>query len=390
MAIEIENLFDAIKTTTARATIYLQWIKPTLATPSFTLTGLIQLEPYPWISQCDALITIQKLEYDNDGECRIDYIYQQQDISQLPQAAVDIHQKINHHNRWHSGSWDQQPQQQQTVRKNKFLTSSSLLFTSSSANSSPQLHPIAANSSYPDKQHSNMMPWLIGGDDDEDQHATTYKLDKDELRIQVADIPQITITLPERLEWSDKFAQLCVRCYRRNQTSRQQNGSYVIQILHPQKMMQYFIEEEESMRLDDDEDIDPILVNVVISKSNNQKFIVNENEWPIRSWTFTSDDDGDDDEYQEKEEEEDDIFVDGMEELIQETNVTNDMQNISSLPSSSTLIQTIPAFQKADLKKQKEETVNNNALPIMHPLTKKTSIATVDKQQNPPLDANKM
>ncbi|KAI8646295.1 hypothetical protein BD408DRAFT_410519 [Parasitella parasitica] len=369
-AIEInENRFDANATTAARATIYLQWMKPTLSTPSATLTRLIQLEPYPWISQCDQAIAVRKLEYDKDGRCRIDYVYQQklEEMGQLPHAAVDIRQKINHPSRWHSGSWDQQ---QQTVRKNKFLTSSSLLFGSSSANSSPQLRPITANSSYPDKQHSNsmmmMMPWLVAEDDEEDRRASStasaYRLDKDELRIQVAYIPHITITLPERLRWSDKFAQLCVRCYR-----RQPHESYVIQILHPQKMIQYFIEEEEeeeeSMRLDDDED--PMPVSVTISKSNSQKFIVNKNEWPIRPWAFSSDEDEDDDDgHQDDKKQEDDIFVDGMEELAQESSVTTITPAISSSPhSSSTLMQTM-----SDSAKGKEKTADNNAMSEVHPL----------------------
>ncbi|KAG1122886.1 hypothetical protein G6F42_011061 [Rhizopus arrhizus] len=399
MAIEIENRLDtSITTATARANIYLQWIKPTSVTPSVALTRLIQLDSFPWISQCDQAITLKKLEYD-DSKCCLEYSYRQQqqqqaDMSPLPQA-VDIHQKMNHHGKWrHSGSWDPQQQQQQTVRKNKFLASSSLLFTSSSATSSPQLHPMTGNSSYPDKQH-HMMPWLAGGDESDEDQPQLYKLDKDELQIQVAYVPQITLALPEKQEWSDKFAQLCVRCYRRPLSKlrhqEQLDDSYVIQILHPQQMMQYFVEkEEESMRLDDEDDIvmEPILVSVPISRSDNQKFRVNQNEWPIRLWTLTSEDDDEAD--QDVNEEEDDIFVDGMEELSQESNITDSMRAIPSLPSSSTLIQTVAP---EDVKhEKKEETVNTDksALPVMHPLTKKAPTAVVEEKRSTTTDSNKI
>ncbi|CEP18581.1 hypothetical protein [Parasitella parasitica] len=374
-AVEIK---DASATTTARATVYLQWPRPTLSTPSATLARLIQLKPYPWIKQCDETIDVKKLEYDTDEKCRIDYIYHNQQqalqaMSPLPHAAVDIRrQNINSPSRWHSGSWDQQ---QQTVRKNKFLTSSSLMFSSPSANSSPQLRPMAANSSYPDKQHSNsvMASWLAAEEDEEDRRASnsvsaSNKFDKDELRIQVAYIPQITITLPERLASSDKFAQLCVRCYHR----QHQRESYVIQILHPQKIMQYFTEvEEASMRLDDDDDDKgPLSVSVTISKSNSKKFMVNKNEWPIRSWTSCSSDDDDDEKDNEDKKEEDDIFVDGMEELAPESST------IAYIPtkSSASLIQT----NTSDPVMSKEEA----ALPETHPLTKNA----VDETQ--PADPN--
>ncbi|GAN01955.1 hypothetical protein MAM1_0014d01392 [Mucor ambiguus] len=410
-SIEIEHHCGDPDTTTitaataARATMYLQWIKPTLVTPSLTLNRLIQLDAFAWISQCDQAVSVKKLDYDEINRCRIEYSYQQQqaDMTSLPQAAtaVDIHQKMNHPTRqWrHSGSWD--PQQQQTVRKNKFLGSSSLLFTSSSssATASPQLHPMTGNFSYPDKQLHPMMPWLTADNGDEDdavlesekERTKLYSLDKEELRVQVAYIPQITLALPEKLAWSDKFAQLCVRCYRRRRRcapsglqQQQQQDSYVIQILHPQHMMQYFEEkEEESMRLDDEEDelenekmgMDPLLVSITISKSDVEKFRVNQNEWPIRPWTLTSEEE-EEEEVDEKDvdkEEDDDIFVDGMEELAQESNVTNNMQAIASLPSSSTLIQTVAPPQKVKPKKKGENTATgdqSNTAPVMQlPLT---------------------
>ncbi|KAK4513276.1 uncharacterized protein ATC70_011844 [Mucor velutinosus] len=408
-AIEIEHRYDSDTTTAARATMYLQWIKPTLVTPLVTLNRLIQLDSFPWISQCDQAITVKKLDYDktNNSNCCIEYIYQQQqaDLTSLPQAvtAVDIHQKMNHPtSKWrHSGSWDpqqqqQQQQQQQTVRKNKFLGSSSLIFTSSSSvTSSPQLHPMTGNFSYPDKQHHYMMPWLTADGDDEmdsdENQQKLYTLDRDELRVQVAYIPQITLALPEKLEWSDKFAQLCVRCYRRpasrlHQQQEQQNDSYVIQILHPQHMMQYFVEkEEESMRLDDEEEDDPLLVSVTISRSDSQKFCVNQNEWPIRSWALSSEEEDIDDEEEEEEDDDDDddddIFVDGMEELAHESNVTSSMQ---PLPSCSPLIQT--AVPPQDVKPEK--TVNNDtsATPAMQPM------ASLEEKNNKPTltDSNKV
>ncbi|KAF1805903.1 hypothetical protein FB192DRAFT_1068941 [Mucor lusitanicus] len=377
LGIEIDQ-DSTTTTTTARATMYLQWIQPTLTTPSETLHRLIQLDAFPWISQCDAAITLKKLDYNNDT-CCIDYSYQPQPqadltFSSLPQA-VTIHQKINYPttSQWrHSGSWDpyqQQQQQQQTVRKNNFLGSSSLIFTSST--SSPQLHPMTTgNFSYPDKQLHPMMPWLTADEDNDEEeeegHAgkdrhRLYTLDKDELRVQVAYIPHITLALPEKPAWSDKFAQLCVRCYRRRRRGqRLQQDDFVIQILHPQHMMQYF-ETEESMRLDDEEDKkveDPLLVRVTISKSHGEKFSVNENEWPIRPWTWTSEDDS----VKVEQDEDDDIFVDGMEELAQESNVTNSIQAVSSLPPSSTWIQTTA------VKPEKSVAEEDKAAPVIqHP-----------------------
>lgn len=253
----------------------------------------------------------------------------------------------------------------------------------------------------------------MGDDDDEDhddddgnQHKL-HALNKDGLRVQVAYIPQMTLTLPEKPEWSDKFAQLCVRCYRRRrrqtpaitqQQQQEKHDGYVIHILHPQHMMQYFAqeqEEEESMRLDDEDEhawMDPLLVSITISKSEGQKFRVNQNEWPIRSWTITSEeeeqdeDEDEDDMHQEKrdpEQDDDDIFVDGMEELAQESHVTNSMQAIASLPSSSTLIQTL---QNVNSK----ETANNDKNTIPHSLvTQQAPVASVPEEETP-TDSNKV
>ena len=156
-------------------------------------------------------------------------------------------------------------------------------------------------------------------------------------------------------------------------------------------MMQYFVQEE-SMRLDDDDEeeeddqhkwMDPLLVSMTISKSESHTFCVNQNEWPIRSWTMTSEEEEEEEEEEEKEQDQDDdIFVDGMEELAQEIHVTNSMQ---AIPSSSTLIQTLQDVNS-------KETVHDDksaaaaALAIPHPLTttttKKVPIATIPEDSS--------
>lgn len=288
MCVNIENRFD-----NARATIYYQWngISPILTT---ILLGLINLKPFPYISQCDKAIKVQSSTY-GDNQFKLEYTFTEQSYDSQQIIAVDILDNKHH---WHSRSWDQSLENHHTLRKNKFLSSSSLLFSSS-----PKLNPTRVMSSYPDKQQ-HIVPW---NDDDEEDEITSKSL-KDELRIEVNDVPELIISLPDNSEWSNKFAQLCVRCYKR--PSNNNKSGYVIQILHPYKLMQYFhqdIGQEETMKLDDEE----IQVRLVLKPSPNQRFIVNDNEWPIRSWNLSAHEDTS----CSASDEEDDIFVDGMENI---------------------------------------------------------------------------
>lgn len=290
MCIFIENRFD-----NARATIYYQWngMNSNLIV-STILSSLIKLKPFPWISQCDKAIKVQKSTYQNN-QFELEYSFTEQNYDNQKIVAVDILDNNKRH--WHTGSWDQSLENHQTLRKNKFLSSSSLLFSSS-----PKLNATRVMSSYPDKQQN----W---NHDDEDDEITSKSL-KDELRIEVNDIPELIISLPDNSKWSNKFAQLCVRCYKR--PSNTNKSAYVIQILHPYKLMQYFeqdLGQEETMKLDDEENI--IKVNLVLKTSPNQKFIVNDNEWPVRSWNLSTHEDTS----CSASDEEDDIFVDGMENI---------------------------------------------------------------------------
>ncbi|KAI7889902.1 uncharacterized protein EV154DRAFT_268848 [Mucor mucedo] len=287
MCIHFENRFDH-----ARATVYYQHnISHSIATT--LLSGLVQLKPFPYISQCDKAIKIQTSSYTNN-QFELEYTFTEQNYDNGQIVAVDILDNKRHH--WHSRSWDQSLENHQTLRKNKFLSSSSLLFPSS-----PKLNRTRVMSSYPDKQ-----PFWNDDEEeegDEDLKVTSQSL-KDELRIEVNDVPELTISLPDNHEWSDKFAQLCVRCYKRPMAA-----GYVIQILHPYKLMQYFHEEqEETMKLDEQEDI---RVRVVLKPSSQHKFIVNDNEWPVRSWNLSTHEDRS----CSASDEEDDIFVDGMENM---------------------------------------------------------------------------
>lgn len=288
MCIHFENRFDH-----ARATVfYQQNISHSIATT--LLSALVQLKPFPYISQCDKAIKVQASSY-TKNQFELEYTFTEQNYDNGQIVAVDILDNKRHH--WHSRSWDQSLENHQTLRKNKFLSSSSLLFSSS-----PKLNRTRLMSSYPEKQP--MIPWNDDEDEEDESLEVTSQSLKDELRIEVNDVPELTISLPDNNEWSDKFAQLCVRCYKRPMA-----GGYVIQILHPYKLMQYFHEgQEETMKLDEEEEI---RVRVVLKPSPHHKFIVNDNEWPVRSWNLSTHEDNS----CSASDEEDDIFVDGMENM---------------------------------------------------------------------------
>lgn len=283
MCILIENRFDH-----ARATIYYHQDKEMAVN---LISNLLSLKPFPYISQCDKAIQIQQLNY-KEKEFDLTYLFTEQNYNcqELPRDILDHHQ-----------SWDNH----QTLRKNKFLSSSSLLFSSS-----PNLNT-KIMSSYPEK-HS-FLPSSSDDDDDDDVTSTSLT---DELRIELDHIPQLSISLLDNAHWSNKFAQLCVRCYKKP-------NKFILQILHPYNLMQYF---NDDMKLDDGEN--SMQVHLVLKVSQHQKFIVNDNEWPIRSWRSKHEDTS-----CSASEQEDDIFVDGMENIID--HVPSD-QTIDILPIQST------------------------------------------------------
>jgi hypothetical protein len=406
MALNIENRFD-----NARATIYCcQWNTLDSTLISTILTNLIELESFSWISQCDKAIKIQKSNYNQNNTLELDYTFTESAAAAKSDIAVDIlssKRRYKNHNRWHSGSWDPQFQDttaasHQTLRKNKFLSSSSLFSTSTSSTSSPKLNPTRVMSSYPDKQ-----PWLIQNssnkedelDEDDDEQMMTKSL-KDELRIEVDHIPKLIISLPDNSKWSNKFAQLCVRCYKRPNNSTK--SGYVIQILHPFRLLQYFkqdvgLGEEETMKLDDDDEEDStIRVNLIMKISPDNRFIVNDNEWPIRTWNISEEDDeksssssnnssGDDGEN-------DDIFVDGMENI--DTHITPPPLNNSTLPLPPKL-RLVPdqSYQSlGDTEKQGSTAVIDKVQDRNQTVTKETfdqtePVSPQQQQQQPSLIA---
>jgi hypothetical protein len=306
--------FMIFNLSSTRASIYYQWSK----SGSITYTGsilskalkeLIDLKPFCWPSHYD-LNTIQcTYKHSSQDELEINYVYHQQDTS--TSAAVDIHQ--NYQPRRHSGSWDHD-RYNQTVRKNKFL-SSSLVFTTTS----PQLRPTSTSrASFPDSRQM-MISWTT--DDEEEDLDSTHRLNhhKDTLRLEVKDKFNLIISLPQNQSWSDRFAQLCVSCYR-----RMSDNDYVIQIVHPQKLIRYLQDDlqDEGKQLDD-ELSGSIHVSLSLKRSDNGQCMVNNREWPIRAWTMSSDEEEEDDDDDEEEadvaQDEQDIFVDGMEELGHET-----------------------------------------------------------------------
>lgn len=266
----------------ARATLFCQWEKVASVTYiplSSLLDKLISVEPFPYISQCHESISIQHIQHQGSN-LDVEYLYQfKEDSNMLPAPAVDIHHKVNRSPRWHSGSWEQQYDRSgisgnsQTLRKNKFM-SSSLLFASSSTNSSPQLNPSA---SY------KMVPWT--NEEDEEYHILQSK---DKLTIHTPYIPDLTISLPDKNDqFMESFSRLCIHCY-------QNKHIYIIQIVHPQNFIQY-LNQEPSETLDDEED-KPIKVKLHITSSHDNLFRVNQNGGQIKPWQQNEDDEDEEDE----------------------------------------------------------------------------------------------
>lgn len=324
-----DSYFMAYDLSSTRVSIYYQWDKSGSITYTSSillkaLTNLMVLKPFSWLSQYD-LNTIQcSYKNLNQNQLEINYIYQPEDTSSA--SAVDIRQKLNRsHQRWQSGSWDQDSYNQ-TVRKNKFL-SSSLVFTTTT---SPQLHPTSTSrASFPENSSSRqmMVPWATDDEEEEEQELlhTTRRTNhhRDRLRLEVRDKFNLTVSLPRNESWSDRFVQLCVRCYRRPAMS---DNDYVIQIVHPQRLIQYLSNEEEQDTLKqlDDELPRPVHVSLLLKRSDNGQCTVNNREWPVRAWTVSSDEDDEDDDGEEETalEDEQDIFVDGMEEIGHDTSPT--------------------------------------------------------------------
>ncbi|KAI7898276.1 uncharacterized protein BX663DRAFT_564806 [Cokeromyces recurvatus] len=122
-------------------------------------------------------------------------------------------------------------------------------------------------------------------------------------------IPDITISIINKSQWSDKLAQLCVHLY-----SKQDN--YLIEVAHPHNLLQHF---------DNDQSIQ---IQLIIKKSLNNTFIVNGKEWPVMIMNKGEEEDG----------ESDDIFVDGIEEndtdILDEATVFKADNNKVAIPSS--------------------------------------------------------
>ncbi|KAI9482759.1 MAG: hypothetical protein EXX96DRAFT_555509 [Benjaminiella poitrasii] len=210
----------------------------------------------------------------------------------------------------------------------RFMNPSSFLFTSSSSSehSSPKLKPIMTAGSY---QDAPSLPWEM-------EHPffmnTSYQ---HELRIELGRlIPDLTISIENNPQWSDKFAQLCVRLYSKQQQQPDDN-SYFLQILHPHKLMQYFKSNDKLLDDDNsnDNDKEPIRVKVIIKRTTvTNTFIVNGKEWPVRTWTRTSSsstnnsDSSEDEDNSSREE----IFKDGMEEHHQSQTETKSLDEQST------------------------------------------------------------
>ena len=277
-----------ISKTTAIA--YYQW--DTLYSPSLISTlldNMLNIKSFPWISHMDKAITIEKCAYGSqDNECELKYLYT---VEKNHQNAMDI--------RTNSTLSTRSREQAETAPfKNSFLSSSSLLFSASSPKR-------IMSSSFPEKRLS-----LAIIEDEEIEEETQ----KDELRIQVDSIPQLDITLPQsnNKEWSNTFARLCVRCYRHADDKK----GYIIQILHPDNLIQQLSGEdvEETMKLDEDEEEKTIHVRLSIKNATSSQCLVNGDEWPIILWDKDNSSDEEEEEDLEQAEQED-IFVDGMENV---------------------------------------------------------------------------
>lgn len=374
LCIHIENRFDS-----ARATVYYQWNKAFSTTLISTLLSkLIHLKPFPWVSQCDKAIQSLKSIYIGESEFELEYTFTERNSKN--DVAMDIlsnkgYHHHHQHKRWPSGSWDQQRQQQQqqsdqTLRKNNFLSSSSLIFSAS-----PKLSATRVMSSYPDKGPAGILSFATNEINNEDSTDKS----KEELRIEVDRIPKLNIKLIGNEAWSNKFAHLCVRCYKKPTLG------YIVQILHPHNLMQYFEEEigeEETMKLDDEEK-EAIQVHIHLEDSPENHLLVNNNEWPVRSWNLSGNGEASSSTSEEENEEDEDIFVDGMENILDTTTTVNEV-----VPSPRFELPAPVIAPKETVTDQKPAPVDDAAAsiaskPILHPLEGKSVKAPTAEAQSP-------
>lgn len=382
LCIHIENRFDS-----ARATVYYQWNKAFSTTLiSTSLSKLIHLKPFPWVSQCDKAIQILRSVYIGENEFELEYTFTEQNSKN--DVAMDILSNKgyhHHHKRWPSGSWDQQQRQQQqqpdqTLRKNNFLSSSSLIFSAS-----PKLSATRVMSSYPDKGPAGILSFATNEINNEDSSVSTDK-NKEELRIEVDYIPKLNIKLMGNEAWSNKFTHLCVRCYKKP------TSGYIIQILHPHNLMQYFEEEigeEETMKLDDEEK-EAIQVHIQLGTSPENHLLVNNNEWPVRSWNLSGNGEASSSTSEEENEEDEDIFVDGMENILDTTTTTNTTVNEAPLTQQSPRFELpAPALtpKEAAVIDQKpipeHDAASTTSKPVVHPLEGNSVKAPTAEVQSP-------
>ncbi|KAG1585374.1 hypothetical protein G6F47_002995 [Rhizopus delemar] len=292
-----------------RLAIYYQSERQAEATRLMTTLAddLIRLNSLPYVSLCDDM-NIISVEYSDFNTCEIDYQYtktiqRSTSIITSPPVSIKSHQ-------WHSGSWNQDQSFLSATRTTRFLSSPSLF-------SAPQFR---SSASYPDRPFVSPQ-WDTLHQDEEIEKSR-------ELRIKTMDFSNLKISLPQHEAWSDKFIQRCVQC------SRVKNGC-IIQILHPPQLMQY---------LEENNPEETLQVKITLTRSDRDRFTVNDTDWPMQILNYDSQSDEDssmNDSGSEKDPDEEDIFVDGMEEL-EETNYDPDICHQPLLnPTSNRL--TLPA-----------------------------------------------
>ncbi|KAI8878612.1 hypothetical protein K501DRAFT_195436 [Backusella circina FSU 941] len=311
----------------AHVTLYCQFNQVTPEALILLVNKLVNIRLLGWISHYDDDIDIIQSKFSKDT-LQFEYQFKKENEKRYSiSQPVDISAASTIQRRFQSGSWNQESivYQQQSYRN---ISSSHLA------------------SSYGQE-----------GYNEEEGMIAPEK----EMRIQVMDHPNITITLPEHPDQSNRFAQMCLNCYYRK------DKGYTIQLIHPIQFMQYFIKNNSS-------EMTCFRIHLTIKKSNNRVCCVNNNNWPVRPSLLLSSEYEQEGKESSAEEEDDDgdIFVDGMESFNIQTRTVNEapiLRSSHSTPVPSTVTLSEPLKNKSeDAAGHSDESKHEVTIPDSDPL----------------------
>ncbi|KAI9272431.1 hypothetical protein BY458DRAFT_508788 [Sporodiniella umbellata] len=312
LAFKIQNKFSS-----THITVYCQWEAQIDSMHTNSMLGdLVRLTSLPYVSLYDRL-QIVSLKYKDFYTLEIEYNYTNTDtstVTNMAHSAASSAVSIKS-NRWHSGSWNQE-----RSAHAKMLSPSPSLYA----------HQFRPSASCPDN-NSLLHSW--------DSIGKEGKLDG--LNVKIAGPTNVHVSLPYHDDWTEKFIQLYVHCYKTK-------SSHILQLSHPKQLIRHLKENASN---------DNLSVKVVLEMSQESLLTVNNTAWPVENLCYDSEsesinsDDTDNtdsenskcdsvsSEKREISNEDEDIFVDGMEEL-EETNCITSSERIlsTSLPESNRLI----------------------------------------------------